>query len=603
MPWSIALSAASLLATTCHPGPGVGEASSPRAAQGASETRSNVLREDYVGSAACEPCHADQYAAWRDSPMHQMTRLPERARILAPFDGTVFRFKDDSARLEQVGGDRFVTIASKRYGSKRYRVTKVIGGHYREDFAGIETTSEAREPEELVLPVSYLIGPKTLRYKGYSVMLKERDGLRAGPVWQKTCILCHNTAPYLTTLLGPIAGSNARAYQGTTVDALLPSNRRGAFSVTEPEAFRAAIDRELAFLADGAASRSVDGESVPRAAAVAVDATRARFGQRHLVEVGIGCESCHGGSREHVADPRVPPSFEPRASFLAKTPDHENRARLVTRACARCHQVLFSGYPHTWEGGARRSLPGGSNINSGEARDFLLGACSSAATCTDCHDPHTRESGGATKALDRTSAGNAICSRCHEKLREPEAVRAHARHDPDGEGGRCIACHMPRKNMALDSTLTRYHRIGSPTDRTRVERDRPLECALCHTDKSVKAILSDIERLYGRTYDEGAMRALYPDPDRNALLATLELGKPHEQVVAIARLGEVRTREAARLLAAQMVHPYPIVRPYAARALENIVGEPSPVDLHQDTAYIERETRGWLQARGVSFGP
>jgi predicted CXXCH cytochrome family protein len=615
--------AAALLATTCSPHR---EARGPASPVPVGEVRSNVLRGDYAGSAACEPCHADEYAAWQASAMHQMTRLAKSAHILAPFDGAVFRFKEDSARLEQVGAERFMTITSAHYGSKRYRVTKVIGGHYREDFAGVEvngsskdgtspatagsadvlpahlpTPERGRNKEELVLPVTYLLGPKTLRYKGYSVMLKERDGLRAGPEWSKTCILCHNTAPYLTSLLGAIAGPKARAYQGETVDALLPSNRRWSFRVTDEALFRDALNSEIAHLHDGSASRTVDGDlSAPEAAAVAIDATRANLSERHLVEIGIGCESCHGGSKEHVKNPRVHPSFEPRAPFLQRQPSDATRAELVTRACARCHQVLFSGYPHTWEGGARRSLPGGSNINSGEARDFLLGACGKSATCTDCHDPHTRESGGRTREIDTTAAGNAVCTRCHQKYRERDAIRAHTRHDPDREGGRCVGCHMPKKNMSLDSGLTRYHHISSPTDRTRVERDRPLECALCHTDKSVGAILEDMSHLFGKRYDESALRVLYPDFQKNALLATLELGKPHEQAVAIHLLGEARMKAAAPLIAQQMTHAYPILRPYAARALESIVGSKSPVDLNQDDGRIDAATREWLAGRAAS---
>ncbi|WP_394826163.1 multiheme c-type cytochrome [Pendulispora albinea] len=637
----LAVSASGLLgATTCQPrGAASGRTAHP-ATSVPEGIRSNITRDDYAGSAACEPCHADIYAAWQGSAMHQMTRPIQGARVLAPFDGTVFRFKEDSARLDQAQGERRMTITSARYGNKTYRVTKVIGGHYREDFAGVEVNAQGSPStgEEVVLPVSYVFKQKTLRYKGYSVMLPERDGLRAGPVWQRTCILCHNTAPYLTSILGALAGPGARGYQGEVVDPLLPPEKRWSFAITDDDAFRRALGSEIDFLHGYRTGHAYDPRSpqdprpaqAPRpphdpsaesdeppekAAARAVAATREHFGERHLIEVGVGCESCHGGSKEHVADPRVHPSFEPRAPFLRvatprnpehaaapRNPEHvatardseKQRGERINRTCARCHQVLFSGYPRTWEGGSRSRSQGGSNINSGEARDMLLGRCQ--ASCVPCHDPHARESGGRTRHLDATADGNAMCTSCHTTLRTRESVHAHTRHDPDGAGGRCMGCHMPRKNLSLDGALTRYHRIGSPTDPVKVERDRPLECALCHTDKSVGAVLSDMQRLFGKRYDESRLRALYPDWTQNALLATLESGKPHEQAVAMQLLGEARNRSAAARIAQQMVHPIPLVRGYAERALESIVGSSSPVDLHRDDAQIEAATRAWLSA-------
>src|SRR6185503_10292599 len=74
---------------------------------------SNILRSDYAGSRACEPCHLDVYRAWETSPMHLMTRVPETAEARAPFDGRTFRFKDDSVTLTRQGNERFVAVSSR----------------------------------------------------------------------------------------------------------------------------------------------------------------------------------------------------------------------------------------------------------------------------------------------------------------------------------------------------------------------------------------------------------------------------------------------------------------------------------------------------------
>ena len=59
------------------------------------------------------------------------------------------------------------------------------------------------------------------------------------------------------------------------------------------------------------------------------------------------------------------------------------RAQWINHTCAKCHTVLFTHYPWTWEGGERKErMPGGSSISSGEGRDFQLGGCSSQMACT-----------------------------------------------------------------------------------------------------------------------------------------------------------------------------------------------------------------------------
>lgn len=573
----------------------------------ASGVASNVLRADYIGSAACEPCHHDVYAAWSESPMHRMTRAAATADVRAPFDGRSFHFKSDSVSLSGAGGERFLSIASPQFGNHVYRVTRVIGGRHREDFAGIEVA--AARPgapplgdgrDELVLPVSYVYEPPSLRLKGYSVMASERPGLRAGGVWNRTCIFCHNTVPYLSTVFGALRGPSAGSYQGEVVDRALPEERRARLEVTAPAELAQAASQEVRFLqrrdkaSDGQGAASVD-ESLDQAIAT----TRNDFGADDLVELGIGCESCHGGSRAHAQNPKVRPTFALRSTFVRAAPSpweasHRASADAVARnrTCARCHQVLFSRYPFTWEGGRRNGDAGGSHISSGEARDFLLGGCTTALTCVTCHDPHAADPADKMAALERP-AGNGVCTRCHVDKRDDAGLAAHTHHRPDGAGAACINCHMPQKNMGLAYALTRYHRIGSPTERARVEGDRPLECALCHADKSVGELVSLMERWWNKHFDRGRLLALYGDLKALPLPVTVQHGKAHEQATALAVLGKARA-PAAGVVADQLLNPYPLVRYFARQALGDIAGRPCDVNLDQDDGQIRADVARWV---------
>ncbi|HVH40915.1 MAG TPA: cytochrome c3 family protein [Labilithrix sp.] len=588
----VALLIAAALASCGSSSPG---AKAPAVTPHRGSVTSNVRFVDYAGTQTCARCHAEHVESWLRSPMHNMTREARTAEVKGPFDGTVFRFHDDTARLERAGADRFVTVTSKRFGDGIYKVTRVIGGHHREDYAGVAVAAvrdgapALGDPsEEHVLPVSFVLPsasrPGSLRYKGYSVMVQERDGLKVGPVWNQTCIFCHNTVPYLSTVLGALAGSGV--YQGEVLDPLLPASMRATYVVTDERAMHSALEQELARL--GAPDQKP-------ALRDAIATTRSRFRASHLVEVGIGCESCHLGSAEHAKDPTRLPSFEPVSDAFAvrlpaKSAEADRRAAALNRACARCHQVLFSGYEPTWEGGSRKRSPGGSHINSGEARDMMLGACASKLTCVDCHDPHAHDGTAALRKLDPAKE-DALCTRCHSGFSAPDALRAHSHHDPAGAGARCLSCHMPRKNMSLDGGLSRYHRIGSPADMQKVLLDRPVECALCHVDKDVRFLVETMEKWWHKAYERGALEKLYGSLDANVILATAERGKPHEQAVAFQLLGDARMKAAVPVLASQLTNPYPLVRGYAKRAVESIRGEPVLVDIDGPREMIEEQAR------------
>jgi predicted CXXCH cytochrome family protein len=565
----------------------------------------NVSAEDYAGSGACTPCHSDIAASFAASPMHRMTRFADSGDMSAPFKGETLHFKDDTATLERKGLSRFVRLTNGGTDTPRFfRVTRVIGGHYREDFVGVPVASEDAplrpfdRGDELVLPVSYLIEQGRLRYKGYSVMVHERPQLEPGPVWNRTCLFCHNAVPYLDSLLGAFAGPHAPRYQGEVVDALLPEDRAWQYVATDTPALAQAVAGE----AKRTSGPNFDArEPLERLLRRAIDATRDHFTGADLLEVGIGCESCHGGSREHVRNASVLPSFEPVAPFLSVrvagsgTDRRPTRVESINHACARCHQVLFSRYRFTWEGGKRDAMPGGSNINSGEGRDYLLGACSGAMSCTTCHDPHAKDERAHLIEL-ATPAGNRVCLGCHGELAAPAALRIHAHHDPTGAGGSCIACHMPKKNMSLDTRLTRYHRIGSPTDPLRVLNDRPIECALCHSDKSAFELISSMQRLWHKAYDAGALRTLYGETSANVLQATLARGKPHEQAVALAVLGEGASRDLAPLFARELDNEYPLVREFARAAFLRALGPGCELSMYEGQDRLRADAEGCLRA-------
>jgi len=576
---------------------------SPPSSTRTGEVRSNILRADYAGSETCAGCHERQYAAWLDSPMHRMTRDLRKTQISAPFSGNTFDFQGDSVRLEQRDGQRFMRLhsASNSTNDSLFRVTKVIGGRYREDFVGIEVDpaaplAAARSGDfaERVLPVSYLVFNGEWRYKGYSVMVRERSALEPGVVWKTGCIFCHNTAPTLSLLFDDIYGERAHSYQGSA-SVELPDEKRPRYEVSDEGALKRALSAELSYLGN---PRDVSDYGLKRALTVSIDGTRDGFDEQHLVELGIGCEACHGGAREHTRNPgAVRPSLALRSDFLrvkTATGAEPSHAQDVNRACAKCHTVLFSRYPYTWEGRTRRRDPGGSTINSGEARDFLLGNCSTQLSCVRCHDPHAEDAKSTLLALEGTK-GDALCASCHQNLRGAQALRAHTHHAADSAGSHCLNCHMPKKNLGLAYELTRYHRIGSPTDRERVEGDRPLECALCHTDKSVDELVSTMERLWHKRYDRSAIRRLYGQDLRvNALEATLRYGKSHEQGTAVAVAGRDRLRNLLPLVTLQLANDYPLVRYFARHAIERITEAPLPIDMNRTGAEVLESAQSYL---------
>jgi len=88
-----------------------------------------------------------------------------------------------------------------------------------------------------------------------------------------------------------------------------------------------------------------------------------------------------------------------------------------------------------------------------------------------------------------------------------------------------------------------------------------------------------MERLWEKHYDRGKLRALYGDLDANALLVTLERGRPHEQVTAAMAIAEHKMNSAAPQVARLLASPYPLARRFAAQALASMLDKPCTIDV------------------------
>jgi len=162
--------------------------------------------------------------------------------------------------------------------------------------------------------------------------------------------------------------------------------------------------------------------------------------------LGITCERCHAGGREHVK--------RERATFrLASGPAIVNPARLTRErqmdACAQCHGGLgnpilpaftyVAGYRLTDFMSLAPPPPGATvDVHGNQVALLQRSRCyqQSQMTCVTCHDVH------ATQRDTKQLSGR--CLTCHqEQSCKLFPVQGHAL------AGRCVDCHMPVQSSNL----------------------------------------------------------------------------------------------------------------------------------------------------------
>jgi predicted CXXCH cytochrome family protein len=517
-------------------------------------TYSNIAPEDYTaqGPAACAECHEKQFKAWSRHAHRFMNARATVDHVKGDFGQAHFSFLGGQGRFWREG-DTFRMAVERGTLRREFRITRTIGSRYFEYYVGVQTigpepAGDPRYETEHVLPFGYWL---TRRQWVPTVHIREDraddgDDPSLNPyddfyfrAYDDICAKCHTTLP--------IGDSLIRA----------PSDS-GFYS---PYRFSLDLTGYLQKERPGLLPASVEHTPLEALQAVVGELVRNRPPAR-ILHLGIVCEACHNGCKQHVSDPEhKPPRFFPTSPLiLAQLPadnpfgrTHDN----VNWICSRCH----IGY--------RPQFPGGmSTWNSAEYSDAVRGSCYSKLRCVDCHDPHRTIGPVWAHPADHDDG---LCLRCHENYRAATARKAHTHHAAGTEGDRCMNCHMPRTMEGLD-TVVRTHLIHSPTKPAVIESNVPNACNLCHLDKPIDWTLATLRDWYGKSFREDLITRAYPYRQEAVGLGWLRHPFRATRMVAAAAYARQKQRDALPAVLSILDDKYLLNRQMGQLAVEELAG-------------------------------
>ena len=297
-------------------------------------------------------------------------------------------------------------------------------------------------------------------------------------------------------------------------------------------------------------------------------------------EPGINCETCHGDGSQHLALFKKDPGKNVTDMRILRTTRFTTQQR--NEMCAPCHAKMspISGsYQVTQRFFDHYDLvtledadyyPDGRDLGENYTyTSWLMSQCLKDAKM-DCIVCHT--SSGRYKFA--TGDPNAACAPCHAQ--QASNVQAHSHHKPDGAGGACIACHMPKTRFANMNRTD--HSMLPPAPAATIAFKSPNACNLCHKDRTANWADAQVRKWVRKDYQKPVLeRAALVDAARNrnwkqlpAILAYI--ANPAGDAVFQASLLRLLTpcddpskfpviRQALR-------HPHPMVRAAAAAALQ-----------------------------------
>ncbi len=488
---------------------------------------SNIEPEDYVGVSKCASCHTKQYKLWSEHSHRWMNASATPDRVVGDFSGQArFPYLGGEGRFWR-DGNTFYMSAERGSVRRVFRIERTIGSRYFQYYVGVQTAGpepaeDPRYHEPHVLPFGYWMTKQ--KWVPTVHIREERADDEDNPThnpyedfyfrnYDDHCARCHTTLPIGDWLVR--TPENAGHYSPYVFNLDLTG-----YLKRQPR--------------PGIPTQAPDELSNTELNQLVMGLTNNRPPAR-ILHLGIVCEACHNGGKQHAADPEhYAPHFFPSSPLIyARLPREQPHGRThanVNWICGRCHI------------GPRPEFPGGmSTWNSAEYSDAMKGSCYQQLRCIDCHEPHTTIGQVWRHSADHDDG---LCLKCHEPYREAKARRAHTHHTPGTDGDRCMNCHMPRINEGLD-VVVRTHTIFSPTKAISIERNGPNACNLCHLDRSINWTLGHLRDWYGKRYHEEEINRSYAD--RDAPVGHLWLKHPFRATRLVAAFAYGRQKSPAIL--------------------------------------------------------
>ncbi|MDE0589184.1 multiheme c-type cytochrome [Halocynthiibacter sp. C4] len=305
------------------------------------------------------------------------------------------------------------------------------------------------------------------------------------------------------------------------------------------------------------------------------------------VEIGVGCEACHGPGRDHVEWAENGAKEDGQGSYFSMN-FAEAGAEGEIQQCAGCHsrrEAQLDGNPLPGtpyhDAYALSLLRPGMYHPDGQIRDevYVYGSFlqskmyEKGVQCSNCHDPHS---------VQLKAEGNAVCTQCHSPAGNPEFTSLtqkdydtadHHFHPEGSEGAQCKSCHMiERDYMGIDGRRDHSFRIPRPD--LAAASGSPDACTDCHDDRSPEWAAEEIAAWYPDSVHRGSHYGTvfakgFADPvsARSELvsLATSEGEASIVRATALWLLEAAADEDLAETLAPLLSHPDPLIRSAAIR--------------------------------------